>query len=171
LHSLPASYPMNRGDKRQFYFSLFRVIAMLRGGDGRRTERNGFEALLVGLTIYSIHYLFFATRFIPANLAPWLTVALLVALAFWIWLFWLLLLYVNSLIVKLLHICGLFRAIPTRRTQSVLWGISTTAMACALLKSSPWPREFGAIWLVAVAMNLVAAVVLSFTDATRSPGE
>jgi hypothetical protein len=162
---------MNKSDKRQFYFSLLRVIAMLRGGDARRAESNGFEAWLVGLTIYSIHYLFFATRFIPSNRATWLTALLLVALAFWIWLFWLLLLYLNSVIIKVLHVGGLFRAIPTRRAQSILWGISTTAMACALLKSSPLLREFAAIWLVAVAMNLASAVVLAFSDAARSPGE
>ena len=160
---------MNKSDKGQFYFSLLRVIAMLRGGDARRAESNGFEAWLIGLTIYSIHYLFFATLFIPSNLKPWLTALLLVALAFWIWLFWLLLLYVNSVIIKALHAGGLFRAIPTRRAQSILWGISTTAVACALLKSSPAPRELGAIWLVAVAMNLISAVVLAFSDAARSP--
>ena len=162
---------MNKSDKRQFYFSLFRVIAMLRGGDARRAESNGFEALLVGLMMYSIHYLFFATLLIPSNLEPWLTALLLVALAFWIWLFWLLLLYINSVIVKVLRACGLFRTIPIRRAQSILWGISTTAMALELLKCSPWMRELGAIWLVAVAMNLVSAVVLAFSDAARSPGE
>jgi hypothetical protein len=162
---------MNKSDKRQFYFSLLRVIAMLRGGDARRAESNGFEAWLVGLTIYSIHYFFFATLFIPSNLEPWLRALLLVALAFWIWLFWLLLLYINSIIIKVLHVCGLFRAIPTRHVQSVLWGISTTAMACALLKSSPSLHEFGAIWLVAVAMNLASAVVLAFSDGARTPGE
>ena len=162
---------MNKSDKGQFYFSLLRVIAMLRGGDARRTERNGFEAWLVGLTIYSIHYLFFATLFSPSNLEPWLTAPLLVALAFGIWLFWLLLLYINSVIVQTLHACGLFRAIPTRRAQSILWGIATTAMACALLKSSLALRELGAIWLVAVAMNLASAMVLSFGDAARGPGE
>jgi hypothetical protein len=162
---------MNKSDKRQFYFSLLRVIAMLRGGDAGRAESNGFEALLVGLMIYSIHYSFFATLFIPSHLKPWLTALFLVALAFWIWLFWLLLLYINSVIIKVLHVCGLFRAIPTRRAQSVLWGISTTVMAGALLKNSPWLREFGAIWLVAVAMNLAAAVVLAFSDGARSPGE
>ncbi len=164
---------MNQSDKRspQFYFSLLRVIAMLRGGDARRAESNGFEAWLVGLTIYSIHYLFFATLFIPSNLEPWLTALLLVALAFWIWLFWLLVLYINSVIIKALRLCGLFRRIPTRRAQSILWGISTTAMACVLLKSSPFLRELGAIWLVAVAMNLASAVVLAFSDAARSPGE
>jgi len=162
---------MNKSDKRQFYFSLLRVIAMFRGGDARRTESNPFEAWLIGLMIYSVHYLFFATLSIPSNLKPWLTALLLVALAFWIWLFWLLLLYFNSIIIKALRVCGLFRAIPTRRAQSILWGISTTAMGCALLESGPAPRELGAIWLVAVAMNMVSAMILAFSDAARSHGE
>ena len=162
---------MNTSDKRQFYFSLFRVITMFRGGDARRTENNAFEAWLIGLMVYSIHYLFFAILFIPSNLKPWLTALLLIALAFWIWLFWLLLLYVNSVIIAALRVGGLFRAIPTRRAQSILWGISTTAMACALLKSSPAPRELGAIWLVAVVMNLAAAMVLAFNNGARSPGK
>jgi hypothetical protein len=162
---------MNKSDNRRFYFSLLRFIAMLRGGDARRAESNGFEAWLVGLTIYSIHYFFFATLFIPSNLEPSLTALLLIALVFWIWLFWLVVLYINSVIIKLLHLCGLLRTIPTRRAQSILWGISTTAMACLLLKSSPSLRELGAIWLVAVAMNLAAAVFLAFSNEARSPGE
>ena len=162
---------MDKIDKRQFYFSLLRVIAILRSGDARRTESNAFEAWLIGFMIYSIHYLFFATLFIPSNLKPWLTTLFFVALAFWIWLFWLLLLYLNSVIIKTLQVCGLFRAIPTRRAQSILWGISTTAMACALLESGPAPRELGAIWLVAVAMNLVSAMILAFSDAARSSGQ
>lgn len=160
---------MNNSNK--FYFSLFRAIALLRGGDTRRAESNGFEGWLVGLMIYSIHYLFFATLFVPSHLEPWLTALVLVALAFWIWLFWLLLLYINSVIIKLLRICGLFRTLPIRRTQSILWGISTTAMACVLLERSPALRELGAIWLVAVAMNLLAALILTFSDAARSPGK
>lgn len=162
---------MNKIDKRQFYFSLLRLITMLRGGDPGRTESNGLEALVIGMTIYLMHYFFFATRFIPSNLESWLTALLLVALAFWICLFWLLLLYINSVIIKLLRVGGLFRAIPTRRAQSILWGISTTAMACMLLKSSPSLREFAAIWLVMVAMNLASAAILAFSDAARSPEE
>jgi hypothetical protein len=162
---------MNKNAKGRFYFSLFRVIALLRGGDARRAESNGAEAWLVGLMIYVIHYLFFAALLIPADLKLWETALLLVALAFWIWLFWLFLLYINSVITKALHLSGFFRAIPTRRVQSILWGIYTTAMACALLKRSPSLRELGAIWLVAVAMNLAAAVVLAFSNAARSPGK
>lgn len=160
---------VNKGP--QFYFSLLRVIAMLRGGDAKRAEGNAVEAWLVGLMIYLIHYLFFATQFIPSPLEPWLIAPLLIVLVFWIWLFWLLLFYINSVIIKLLRLCGLLRAIPTRRAQSILWGISTTAMAWVLLKSSPALRELGAIWLVAVAMNLTSSVVLAFSNATRSPGE
>jgi hypothetical protein len=162
---------MNKSDQRQFYFSLFRLITMIRGGDARRAESNGFEAWLVGLLIYSIHYTFFATLFIPSNLGSWPTALLLVALAFWIWLFWVFLLYINSLIVTALHRCGLFRTLPTRRVQSILWGILTTSMACWLLNRSPSLREVGAFWLVAVAMNLSSAVVLAFSNAARSPGE
>ena len=160
---------MSNGNK--FYFSLFRAIALLRGGDTRRAESNAFEGWLVGLMIYSIHYLFFATLFVSSHLEPWLTALLLVALTFWIWLFWLLLLYLNSVIIKFLSICGFFRTLPIRRAQSILWGTSTTAMACVLLKSNPALREVGAIWLVAVAMNLVAALILTFSDAARSHGK
>jgi hypothetical protein len=162
---------MNRIGTRQFYFSLFRLLALFRGGDARRAESNGFEAWLLGLMIYSIQYLFFITLLLPSALGPWQTMLVLVANAFWVWLFWLLLLYINSVIIKALHVCGLLRAIPIRRAQSILWGICTTAMACALLKGSPASRELGAIWLVAVAMNLAAAVVLAFSDAARSPGK
>lgn len=162
---------MNKTGSRQFYFSLFRMIAMFRGGDARRAESNGFEAWLVGLMTYSIHYFFFATLFFPSNLRPWQTTLLLVGFAFWIWLFWLLILYINSVIIQALQVCGIFRTIPTRRAQSILWGIYTTAMAGALLKSSPSLRELGAIWLVAVAMNLSSAAVLAFSDAARTPGK
>ena len=155
----------------QFYFSLLRVITLFRGGDARRGESNGREAWLIGLAIYLIHYVFFAVQVIPFDLAVWLTTLFLIALAFWIWIFWLLVLYLNSIIIKLLRWCGLFRTIPDRRGQSILWGIMTTAMAFELLKCSPWIRELGTVWLLAVAMNLASALVLAFSDAARSPGK
>ncbi|HEV2840663.1 MAG TPA: hypothetical protein VGW39_05000 [Chthoniobacterales bacterium] len=163
---------MNETNKRdpRFYFSLPRFIALLRGGDTRRAERNAVEAWFVGLMMYLVHYLFFA-HYLPPRLAPWQTALLLIVLAFWVWLFWLLLLYLNSVIIKLLHLGGLFRTVATRRAQSIFWGLFTTAMACALLEDSPWVREIGAIWLVAVAMNLASAVVLALSNATRASGK
>jgi hypothetical protein len=74
-------------------------------------------------------------------------------------------------IIQLLRLGGLFRTVAARHAQSILWGVVTTAMACELLKDSPWVREIGAIWLVAVAMNLASAVVLVLSNASRSPGK
>ena len=158
-------------NRKAFYFSLFRLLATLRGRGPARTESNALEAWLVGLMVYLVHYLFFAALWIPPNYSAWLTTLLVVALAFWIWLFWLLLVYLNSLVIRLLHLGGFFRAIPRRRLQSALWGIVTTAMAWTLLDGSPAFREVGAIWLVAVAMNLAAAIILTFSDGARVAGK
>lgn len=122
------------------------------------------EAWAGGLIFYLISYVFFAARFIPPGLAHWQTVLLLIALAFFVWLFWLLLLYINSIIIKLLQPCGLFRTLPSRRAQSILLGISTTAMACALLTRGSWIRGIGLFWLLAVAVNLASALVLALSN-------
>jgi hypothetical protein len=145
----------------RFYFALPRLLAMLRGGDPRRGEQNSTEAWVVGVASYLVSYLFFA-ELIPVSFDSWLKVLLLVMLAFAVWLFWLLALYINSLILKLLHRCGLFRTLPARRGQSVLVGTTTTAMAIALLQRGGATGEIGALWLTAVVMNLIAALILAF---------
>ena len=157
---------MKQNAKRsaQFYFSLPRLIAKLTGGDARRAETNATEAWTAGLLFYLVSYVFFAAQFIPDRLALWQTAALLIAWAFFVWLFWLLLLYINSLIIKLLHLCGLSRKLPSRRAQSILLGISTTAMACALLIRGSWMRGIGLFWLAAVAANLASALVLALNN-------
>ena len=150
----------------QFYFALPRLIATMRGADGRRAENNGTEAWVGSVAIYLINYLFFA-QFIPADLKLWQTALLLVALALLVWFFWLLVLYLNSLIIKLLLPVGLFRSIPIRRAQSILLGTWATAMAFDLLDRGSWIGEVASIWLVAVAMNLAAAAVLAFRHGAR----
>jgi hypothetical protein len=88
----------------------------------------------------------------------------LVVLAFLVLLFWLLALYLNSLVLKLLGWAGLFGTIPARRGQSILVSTTVTAMAFELLQRGSLAGEFGAIWLTAVAMNLAAAMILVFRD-------
>lgn len=163
---------MNVLDKSRppFYFSLLRLLALLRGGDARRAENNGAEAWLGGLAINLISYLFFA-QFVPGDLQIWQQALLLVLLAFFVWLFWLVVLYINSLIIKFVRLCGLFHSIPIRRMQSVLLGISATAMAGGLLQTDSWAREIASIWLVMVAMNLSAAAILLFIHGARDREE
>lgn len=151
-----------------FYFALPRLIAMMRGANAARAESNGTEAWVGSLAIYLINYLFFA-QFIPADLRFWQNALLLAGLLFLVWFFWLVLLYFNSLVIRLLRLAGLFRSIPIRRAQSILLGTWATAMALNLLDRGSWIGEVASIWLVAVAMNLAAAAVLAFRHGASRP--
>src|SRR5438270_9173062 len=137
---------MNEPPSPQFYFALPRLLAKMRGGDANRAERNAAEAWFGGLAIYAISYLYFAA-FVPDALSWWMRALFFIALAFLVMLFWLLMLYLNSLILKLLHGVGLFRSLPMRRGQSVLVAVAATAMAVALTQRDSIVSELGAIWL------------------------
>src|SRR5437763_1985171 len=110
---------MNNREFPRFYFALPRLLALFRGGSFERAENNSGEAWIASTAVYLVSYLFFA-QFIPATFGLWLKILSLVLLAFLVWLFWLLALYINSLVIKLLQACGLFRKIPVRRAQSIL---------------------------------------------------
>jgi hypothetical protein len=140
----------------------------MRGAGGRRSENNGTEATVASGVIYFINYLFFA-QFVPATSPFWQRALWLAGLVFLTWFFWLLVLYLNSLIIKVLWQIGVFRTIPTRRAQSILLGTWATAMAFDLLDHGSWIGEVGSIWLVAVAMNLAAAAVLAFRHGASRP--
>src|SRR5438067_2232624 len=158
---------MNNGEFPRFYFALPRLLALFRGGISERAENNGGEAWIASTAVYLVSYLYFA-QFIPATFGLWLKILSLVLLAFLVWLFWLLALYVNSLVIKLLQACGLFRKIPVRRAQRILVAGAASAMAFQLLQAGGWQGEIAAIWLVAVAMNLAAAVILALRNGDRA---
>jgi hypothetical protein len=157
---------MSQTQSPRFYFALPRLFAKLRGGDKARAEKNGSEAWAASLAVYAISYLYFA-GFVPDNLSWWMRPLIFVALAFLVWLFWLLILYLNSLILKLVHGCGLFRSLPMRRGQSVLVASVATMMAVALALRGSFVSEIGAIWLIATVLNLVAALILASDNGDR----
>ena len=147
----------------RFYFALPRLLSKMRGGNGSRAEKNAAEAWVGGVGIYAVSYLYLAGYL--SEVGNWsLRGLLLIVLAFLVWLFWLLVLYLNSLILKLLHGVGLFRTLPMRRGQSVLVTTTAAAMALALVQRGSFVSEIGAIWLTATAMNLAAAAVLAFSN-------
>lgn len=159
---------MTEPRSRRFYFALPRLLAKWRGADASRAEQNAVEAWCANLAIYFISFLYFA-GLIPEFDSRWRRGLTLVALAVVVWLFWLLALFLNSLILKSLRRCGLIGVVPVRRGQAILIATLTTAMAVALLERGPLASEIGAIWLTATAMNLAAAVILAFNhgDPTR----
>jgi hypothetical protein len=158
---------MTNAEFPRFYFALPRLLATFRGGSSERAENNGGEAWMASIATYVVSYLFFA-QFIPATLGIWSRILSLVLLAFLVWLFWLLALYVNSLVIKLLQACGLFRSIPIRRAQSILVAGAASAMSLQLLAGGGWSAEIAAIWIVAVAMNLAAAAILALRNGDRA---
>jgi hypothetical protein len=89
---------------------------------------------------------------------------MLATLAFLVSLFWLLMLYLNSLILKMLHGVGLLRSLPVRRGQGVLIVTTTVAMAVALVQGGSFAGEIAALWLTATAMNLIAAAILALSN-------
>ncbi|HVF71650.1 MAG TPA: hypothetical protein VM940_08580 [Chthoniobacterales bacterium] len=158
---------MNQPDRTpRFYFALLRLLAKWRGGDATRSEANSLEAWVAGVAIYGISYLFFAAL-IPAIVPLWGRLLLLLGVAVVTMLFWLLALYLNSLVIRLLRALGLCVSTPDRFIQSVLLAAAATAMACGLIERGGWRTELAAIWIVAVAMNLLAATILALSDGRR----
>jgi hypothetical protein len=151
---------MNEHRSPRFYFALPRLLAKLRGSDPSRAEKNAMEAWAGNLAVYGISYLYFA-HLIPETGSGWTHGLILIALVFLVGLFWLLVLYVNSLILNSLRDFGLFRSLPQRRGQAVLIGTTATAMAGALVQYDSFVHEIGAIWLIATGLNLAAALILA----------
>ena len=159
---------MNKQQSPRFYFAFPRLLSKMRGGGAARAERNAMEAWCGSLAIYAISYLYFAAL-VPEPWRWWTRALFFVALAFLVWLFWLVMLYLNSLILKLLSRINLLRSLPMRRGQSILVAATATAMAVALAQRESIVSELGALWLIATAMNLTAAAILAFSngDAAR----
>lgn len=154
----------------EFYFALPRLLARSRANQHMRSEKNSLEANVVGTLNHLLVYAF-AFALLLKDLPGWQQVLLLLPLAVLVLIFWLLLLYVNSWIIKLLRAAGLMRALPNNRAQTLLISIVTTAMAGKLLFSEGWPRCVGLLWLAAVGLNLLAATLLAFRHGDRYADE
>jgi hypothetical protein len=149
------------------YFALPRFIEKLRGRSGVRSEGNWLEAYLAGSVVYLISYLF-AANLLLTHLSLVQAAIALPLLLFGIWIFWLIVLYAHSLIVKACWACGLCTDLSRNRMQSVLMGILTTAFAAQLITTGSWLRWIGAVWMIAVALNLTAALLLVLLYDERS---
>jgi hypothetical protein len=149
--------------KASGYFSLFRLLARMRGGSSKRSEDNWIEAHGVGWMIYLVSFAFGA-QLLWSKTVGWKFIVDLIALAFAIWLAWLIILYLNLLLIRLLRLCGACREISNRVLQSVLIMALTTALALQLVRSDSWLRVIGMGWLLVVAANFLSFLVLSLID-------
>ena len=145
------------------YFALLRLLRKMRGRSAVRSEGNAMELSIAGSMVFVISYLFAASLLWPKS--PWWERAVALPLLVpAVWIAWLILLYLHSLIVKLCWAIGLCTDLPRNRIQSVLMGIVTTVLAAQLVASGSWLRWVGLIWIAAVACNLTAALLLALFD-------
>ena len=154
----------------QFYFALPRLVASQLGWSAARRESNWLEANIVGGVEHLIWYAF-AAHVLLAGLPTWAQVALLIPLAFLVWACWLITLYINSVLIRLLRAFRPMRDLSNARAQSVLLGIVTTAFAFHLVTDDSWLAPLGLAWVAAVSLNLLAAAVLVVTDAVNPATE
>ena len=138
----------------------------MRGGTDKVSESNAAEAYLGSIGIFIITFVFglqlFAERF-----SGWSVIAFDLVLVFAVWIFWLIVFYINSLIVKLLRACGLFRETPNRRAQDIFIAIVLAAMAYRLSILHGWLGWIGWLCLCALGANFLAAILLKLIPNTR----
>ncbi len=159
-----------RRDQPQFYFALPRLVASQLGWNAARTEGNWLEANIVGGFEHLIWYAF-AAHALLHGMPAWEKIALLIPLVVCVWICWLLMIYLNSVFIRLLRVCGLLRDLSNARAQSVLLGIVTTGFAFYLSANASRLGILGVAWVVAVSLNLLAAAVLVVTDAVNPATE
>lgn len=144
-----------KADDARYYFALPRLLS----GKRTRTEQNFFEANAAGLLVFAVSY-FFAQEMLLRQASALRLILWAIPLAFGVWLGWLLLLYLNALILRALRQFGWLRATPDRHAQSLCIGFWMTLCSSYLLAGGTWRAWIGFLWIVALALNLFAALFL-----------
>lgn len=147
-------------DRPRFYFALPRLFAWLRSRNSARTEKNWVEANIAGAAVMLVSYLAIA-HWLFADVARWKQIALLLPAIVVTWVFWLIVLYVNAQIIKVLRAAGALANLSNARAQSVLIGAVASALACYLLDAGALLHGIAVAWISAVCINLLAAVFLA----------
>ncbi len=152
-----------------FYFSLPRLLSKVTGRGSDFSEGGFFETCLGSVVVLLIPY-FFLVDLVMNHGGRWMAFGTGVALLFAIWIFWLVVLYLNWVMIQVLHGLGFFRGVTERYLQDILAGLIITFFASELSILNSWVRWIGILWFIILAMNLAAALALALTDTRRSDG-
>ena len=151
---------LQESNRPGFGLSLPRMFLWLDGKDPRRAERSAIEAYAVGTFMYLLSYLSAAQLILQRIDSAALRLAGLILLLVIIWLFWLLLLYVNSILILLLRRIGLHKGLSNTASQSVLLTTLATIFAFYLARDDSWMGWLGLGWMFLVFLNLVSIALL-----------
>jgi hypothetical protein len=143
-----------------FGFALPRLLARGRGREVRHAEWSGLEACGVGLLVFGINWVC-AAHFLPLFVRPLiLRIIVFVALPVLLWVAFLLLYYLVSLVIRLLRRFGLYTATTNDPIQHLFFVFLTTLLALFLIRNGSPPEHWlGELWLGLLALNLVAVAI------------
>lgn len=146
-----------------FYFALPRLFSRLLGHGSAVSENNWLEAHLGSFLVFTIPYVLGAYLFLwePHGWIAFMGYALLL---FAVCAFWLFALYANSLIIKVIRACGVFRETPDRYVQDILVWVLIIIFAGRLAVSDSWLRWVGVVCLAVISLNVAAAVFLTLLN-------
>lgn len=148
-----------------YAFALSRLVARLAGCKARRAEFSSTEAYGLGILVFGISCVFVARAVLPI-VRPWaLYLVLLFVLPFAIWLAFLLLYYLNSLVIVLFRRLGLYSAATNNPFQHILIMSFTSLIALYFLREERgWVKSLGVLWLGLLSLNLLSIFLERFLD-------
>jgi hypothetical protein len=151
-----------RDDLGGSYFALSRLLNRWRGDPAETSENSAGEAYLGSAAIFAISYLS-AWQLFAGNMEVWSVVVVGILLVLVVSVFWLIVFYLNFVIVKVLRVLGVFRQTSNRDAQNILIAIILTALAMQLSILHNWIRWIGILFLAVLAANVVAAAILALS--------
>jgi hypothetical protein len=149
-----------------FYFALPRLWQRLRDRGDEVSENNVIEAYVGSIGAFIVTLLW-ASQVLADGLSGWKFIALALLLVLAVWIFWLLVFYINSLVIKVLQRTGLFRSASNRDAQDVLIGIVVAGLAYQLSILPSGMHYVGILYLIALGLNLMAALLLTLIPSPK----
>ena len=151
---------INSDDPGTSYFAARRLWRYWRGRNPGRGEADAVEAYATGVAMFVIAWAF-VVHLTLGDEFSFRNVFLAIVLLPLTWLCWTALLYPHSLLLEGARRMGLVLNNRPRHGQSVLYCLGTSILAAELLVSECGPMQLlGLVWLIAIALNLGAALIL-----------
>jgi hypothetical protein len=145
-------------------FALSRLVVRPTGCKPRRAEFSGVEAYGLGLLVFGMSCVFVARALLFVRPLLFYLMALLI-LPFAIWIAFLLLYYLNSLVVGLLRRLGFYSAVTNNLFQHVVIMSLISLVAFQFLFEEPvWVKSLGIFWLGLLSLNLLSILIERFLD-------
>ena len=143
-----------------YAFALPRLVARIAGRKVRRAEFSAGEAYGLGILVFGMSCVLVARLLFPFVRPVVLQGFFLCLLPFAVWVAFLLLYYLNFLVISVLRRLGFYSAITNNPFQHTVIMSLITGIACSFLRDEcDWVKSLGVFWLGLLSFNLLAILV------------